>query len=224
MKVGEWLKLYREQHNLSMQALADLCGFSKAYINVLEKGVNPKTGKPISPTMQTFEKIARGTKTDVDTLLKILDGDQPITVNAPASGDLPDLPNIFPIQTKKVPLLGTIAAGVPIYADENFDGYRECTEDVDADFCLKIQGDSMIGARINDGDIVFIRKQPDVDNGEIAAVLIEDEATLKRVYKEKDSLILQAENPKYAPIVYTAESYVECRIMGKAVAFQSDIV
>ena len=140
---------------------------------------------------------------------------------APALGDLPA--NIFPIQTKKVPLLGTIAAGVPIYADENFDGYRECTEDVDADFCLKIQGDSMIGARINDGDIVFIRKQPDVDNGEIAAVLIEDEATLKRVYKEKDSLILQAENPRYAPIVYTAESYVECRILGKAVAFQSDI-
>ena len=91
MKVGEWLKLYREQHNLSMQALADLCGFSKAYINVLEKGVNPKTGKPISPTMQTFEKIARGTKTDVDTLLKILDGNQPITVNAPASDDLPDV-------------------------------------------------------------------------------------------------------------------------------------
>ncbi|AME03348.1 LexA family protein [Selenomonas sp. oral taxon 136] len=143
---------------------------------------------------------------------------------SPASGDLPDLPNIFPIRTKKVPLLGTIAAGVPIYADENFDGYRECTEDIDADFCLKIQGDSMIGARINDGDIIFIRKQEDVDNGEIAAVLIEDEATLKRVYKEKDSLILQAENPKYAPIVYTAESYVECRILGKAVAFQSDIV
>ena len=91
MKAGEWLKLYREQHNLSMQALADLCGFSKAYINVLEKGVNPKTGKPISPTMQTFEKIARGTKTDVDTLLKILDGDLPITVNAPASDDLPDV-------------------------------------------------------------------------------------------------------------------------------------
>ena len=89
MKIGEWLKLYREQHSLSMQALADLCGFSKAYINVLEKGINPKTGKPISPTMQTFEKIARGTKTDVDTLLKILDGDQPITLNAPISDDIP---------------------------------------------------------------------------------------------------------------------------------------
>ena len=89
MKIGEWLKTYREQHGLSMQALADLCGFSKAYINVLEKGVNPKTGKSISPTMQTFEKIARATKTDVDTLLKILDGDQPITLNSP--DDLPAL-------------------------------------------------------------------------------------------------------------------------------------
>ena len=89
MKIGEWLKTYRDQHGLSMQALADLCGFSKAYINVLEKGVNPKTGKSISPTMQTFEKIARATKTDVDTLLKILDGDQPITLNSP--DDLPAL-------------------------------------------------------------------------------------------------------------------------------------
>ena len=89
MKIGEWLKTYRDQHGLSMQALADLCGFSKAYINVLEKGVNPKTGKSMSPTMQTFQKIARATKTDVDTLLKILDGDQPITLNSP--DDLPAL-------------------------------------------------------------------------------------------------------------------------------------
>ncbi len=80
MKLGAWLKSYRQQHSLSMQALADLCGFSKAYINILEKGINPKTNKPISPTMLTFEKIARGTKTDVDSLLKILDGDQPITI------------------------------------------------------------------------------------------------------------------------------------------------
>ena len=76
MKLGAWLKSYRQQHSLSMQALADLCGFSKAYINILEKGINPKTNKPIL----TFEKIARGTKTDVDSLLKILDGDQPITI------------------------------------------------------------------------------------------------------------------------------------------------
>ena len=142
----------------------------------------------------------------------------------PPNVDLPNIPNIFPLKTKKVPLLGTIAAGIPIYAEENFDGYRESTEDVHADFCLKIKGDSMIGARINDGDIVFIRKQPDVENGEIAAVLIDGEATLKRVYKKNGSLVLQAENPKYAPIVCSTKTCDECIIMGKAVTFQSDVV
>lgn len=134
------------------------------------------------------------------------------------------LPNVFPLKTQKVPLLGTIAAGMPIYAEENFDGYQECTDDVRADFCLRIKGDSMIGARINDGDIVFIRKQPDVENGEIAAVLIDGDATLKRVYKKENALILQAENPKYAPLICSAETCDTCTIMGKAVAFQSDVV
>lgn len=193
--------------------LSRLSGIGKSAISQYLSG-------KVTPKQDKIYKLAQALKVSESWLMGY---DEPMEQSpAPASGDLPA--NVFPIQTKKVPLLGTIAAGVPIYADENFDGYRECTEDIDADFCLKIQGDSMIGARINDGDIVFIKKQPDVDNGEIAAVLIEDEATLKRVYKEKDSLILQAENPKYAPIVYTAESYVECRILGKAVAFQSDIV
>lgn len=225
MTLGDVIKTYRMEHSLSMDEFAKRSGLSKGYISMLEKNRNPKTGKPIIPSILTYQSVAKAMSTSVDILMKTVDKEQLVSLEqspAPASDDLPS--NVFPIQTKKVPLLGTIAAGVPIYADENFDGYRECTEDIDADFCLKIQGDSMIGARINDGDIVFIRKQPDVDNGEIAAVLIEDEATLKRVYKEKDSLILQAENPRYAPIVYTAESYVECRIMGKAIAFQSDIV
>lgn len=81
MKLGEWLKKYRTKHNMTMQELADACGFSKAYLSMLERGVNPQTGKPYSPTMQTFEKIARGTLTDVDSLFKILDDDQPITLN-----------------------------------------------------------------------------------------------------------------------------------------------
>ena len=225
MTLGDVIKTYRMEHSLSMDEFAKRSGLSKGYISMLEKNRNPKTGKPIIPSILTYQSVAKAMSTSVDILMKTVDKEQLVSLEqspVPASDDLPA--NVFSIQTKKVPLLGTIVAGVPIYADENFDGYRECTEDIDADFCLKIQGDSMIGARINDGDIVFIKKQPDVDNGEIAAVLIEDEATLKRVYKEKDSLILQAENPKYAPIVYTAESYVECRIMGKAVAFQSDIV
>ena len=208
LEIYKRIRARREELGISQEELAKRMGYkSRSSINKIEKGENDIPQSKIVA-------FAQALRTTPEALMG--------WEQSPALGDLPA--NVFPIQTKKVPLLGTIAAGVPIYADENFDGYRECTEDIDADFCLKIQGDSMIGARINDGDIVFIKKQPDVDNGEIAAVLIEDEATLKRVYKEKDSLILQAENPKYAPIVCTAESYVECRIMGKAVAFQSDIV
>ena len=98
--------------------------------------------------------------------------------------------------------------------------------DINADFCLKAKGDSMIGARILDGDIVFIKEAPMVNNGEIAGVIIGDQATLKRVYyyPEKGKLILQAENPKYEPLVYIGEELNEIRILGKAVAFQSDIV
>ena len=214
MTVGSRIREFRKRLGLSVDDVAEKLGKNRATIYRYESDDIENLPAPI------LEPLAKVLQTTPAELM----GWQEEKRNASASGDLPGFPNIFPIRTKKVPLLGTIAAGVPIYADENFDGYRECTEDVDADFCLKIQGDSMIGARINDGDIVFIKKQPDVDNGEIAAVLIEDEATLKRVYKEKDSLILQAENPKYAPIVCTAESYVECRIMGKAVAFQSDVV
>ena len=84
MKLGEWLTMYRERNGLTMQLLADACGFSKAYLSMLEKGVNPQTGKPYSPTMQTFEKIAKGTGTDIDSLFKILDDDQPITLNPSA--------------------------------------------------------------------------------------------------------------------------------------------
>ena len=80
MKLGEWLKMYRTKHNMTMQDLADACGFSKAYIGMLEKGINPTTGKPVSPTLQTLDKIAKGTGQDIDSLLKFLDGDQPITI------------------------------------------------------------------------------------------------------------------------------------------------
>ena len=83
MKLGEWMKMYRARNNMTMQDLAKACGFSKAYIGALEKGINPSTGKPYSPTIQTFEKIAKGTGQDLDSLLKALDGDQPITLNAP---------------------------------------------------------------------------------------------------------------------------------------------
>ena len=125
----------------------------------------------------------------------------------------------------RVPLLGEIACGEPIFANEESGLYAEINPDVHADFCLRAKGDSMIGARIFDGDIVFIRQQDMVDNGEIAAVIIDDETTLKRVnyFPEKNLLILKAENSEYSDLVYSGEELDHIKILGKAVAFQSAI-
>lgn len=140
--------------------------------------------------------------------------------------DLSQYDNIMPITTKKVPLLGQIACGKPIYANEDRESYIEAGTELKADFCLKATGDSMINARIFDGDIVFIRKQPTVENGEIAAVIIDDSATLKRVFyhPETDILELKAENPKYPVQTYTNEQLNQIKILGKAIAFQGDVV
>ena len=138
--------------------------------------------------------------------------------------ELYQLNNIIPIpSTKKVPLLGTIACGEPILANENIEMYIKVDESIPADFALKCKGDSMINARIFDGDIVYIRQQPDVEDGEIAAVLIGDEATLKKVHKYPNKIVLSACNPMYDDYVYTNEQLNEIRILGKAVAFFSVI-
>lgn len=131
--------------------------------------------------------------------------------------------NISPIKLKKFPMLGEIACGEPIFADEDKESYVMANMDINADFCLTAKGDSMINARINDGDIVFIRKMPMVNNGEIAAVIIDDEATLKRVYyyPEKNKLVLNPENPDYEPLVYINDELDIVHILGKAVYFMS---
>ena len=133
--------------------------------------------------------------------------------------------NIIPVPpaSKTVPLLGTIACGVPILAEENLDGEVSLPDFIHADFALRCKGDSMVDARILDGDIVYIRKQPDVENGEIAAVLIGDEATLKRVYKYPGQVVLQPANPKYAPLIRAGEAINEMKILGKAVYFVSAV-
>jgi repressor LexA len=135
--------------------------------------------------------------------------------------------NIIPIpNTKRVPLLGTIACGNPITAIENPEDYILMPDTVHADFALRCQGDSMVNARILDGDVVYIRRQDEVDNGDIAAVIIGDEATLKRVYvdKENDRLTLMAENPTFPPLVYQGADLEQVRVLGKAVAFLSKAI
>lgn len=132
---------------------------------------------------------------------------------------------VQPIEVKKFPLLGDIACGEPRFANEERESYVSAGTAINADFCLKARGDSMINARIMDGDIVFIRSQSQVENGEIAVVIINDEATLKRVfyYPEKSTLILKPENPKYEDFIFTGSELNDINILGKAVAFQSDI-
>lgn len=133
-------------------------------------------------------------------------------------------PNIQPLpEMRKVPLLGAIACGEPIYREE--DEWISIPNDIKADFCLRCEGDSMINARINDGDIVFIKACPEVDNGQIAAVSIDNEVTLKRVYyyPEKNKLVLYPENPAYEPFVYTDEELNDIRILGRAVMFLSGV-
>lgn len=126
------------------------------------------------------------------------------------------------ISKKKLPLLGEIAAGIPKFAEEEVEYYSPAA-DCGADFCLRVHGDSMSGVGINDGDVVFIRSQSTVDDGDIAAVLIDDEATLKRVYTSPDAVTLLAENPKYKPMVYTKGQGKSVRILGKAVSFTAKL-
>lgn len=139
--------------------------------------------------------------------------------------DISKFDNIYPINLKKVPLLGEIACGKPIFANEERESYVLAGSEIHADFCLRAKGDSMVNARILDGDIVFIRKQDMVDNGEIAAVAIGDDVTLKRVvyYPKQNLLILKAENSKYQDMIYAKDQLDQVYILGKAIAFQSDV-
>lgn len=142
--------------------------------------------------------------------------------NESYNNDIFSIPGINPIpKTYKRPRLGTIACGEPILAEENIEAYDDIPDSIKCDFTLICKGDSMVNARINDGDIVYIKQQSQVDNGEIAAVLIDNEATLKRVYIYEDKVVLRPENTKYPPFVYTKEDMNNIRILGKAVGFTS---
>lgn len=146
-------------------------------------------------------------------------------INPVPALDISKFDNIYPVNLKKIPLLGEIACGKPIFANEDRESYVLAGSEIHADFCLRAKGDSMVNARILDGDIVFIRKQDMVDNGEIAAVAIGDDVTLKRVFyhPEQNLLILKAENSKYQDMIYSQDQLDQVYILGKAIAFQSDV-
>jgi repressor LexA len=129
-------------------------------------------------------------------------------------------PGCIPVpKMHKVPLIGRVACGNPITAEENVEGYVDAPETCRCDFCLICCGDSMIDANIQDGDLVYVRAQPTVENGQIAVVRIGGEATLKRVYISQDCVTLVPANSSYAPITFTGESMRDVHIEGKAIGF-----
>ena len=204
--IANRLKTLRKSKKMTQDELAAALGTSKQTIHRYENGSITN----IPP--EKVEKLAAALDTTPSELMGWSQTALPVGAK--------------PISTKRLPVLGEIACGNPIFATEEHESYIAADGGLDADFCLVAHGDSMIGARINDGDIIFIRSQETVNNGEIAAVIINDEATLKRVYyyPEEAKLILSPENPRYAPLVYIGEELSDIRIIGKAVAFQSAII
>lgn len=216
MILGDLIKNYRREHGYSMEQFAKKTGLSKAYISILERNVNPVNNKPVIPSLETIKAVAQAINMDFNEVIALLDGNQPVSLKGE-----PEIPPGFePMpKMKKVPLIGAIACGEPITAIENREGEIDAPEDMNCDFALRCEGDSMIGAGIHDGDAVYIRIQPEVENGEIAAVRIGDEATLKRVYLHADYIELRPENAAYESIIRRREEMNDVHIEGKAVGY-----
>lgn len=185
-KIGVRLKTSREQNDLTIKDVATRIGLSTSTISRYENGIVENVSLP------TMQMLADLYKVNVLWLLGKSEDKHERTINKQS--------------TISVPLVGTIAAGTPILAEENIERYFNIDSSIKADFCLRIKGDSMINEGIHNNDIVFIHQQPILENGEIGAVIIDGEATLKRFYKTNTGIVLQPANEKYAPIIVDENS------------------
>lgn len=212
MEMNEKIYMLRKRHNMTLEEVGNAVGVSKSTVRKWESGeiANMRRDKiaTLARALHTTPAYLMGWTDDQDQ-----DQDQ----------DLPSASNIIPMPTmRKIPLVGNIACGEPILAEQNIECEVDIPDNIRADFALRCKGRSMEGANIFDGDIVYIRKQDMVDNGQIAAVLIEDmeaEATLKRVYynPEEGELRLVPENPNEWTKVFRGEELNSIRILGLAV-------
>lgn len=200
-----------EVRNISAAELSRRLGVNEGTISNYKKGT-------YEPKQRRLEAIAKILEVSIPWLMG---ADVPMNVQTqtPAPEGFQPLP-----KTVKRPRLGVISCGDPVMSEENFDGYDDVPDHINCDFTLICEGDSMIGARICEGDTVYIKQQPTVANGQIAAVLIDGtEKLLKRVYITEDSIILQAENPAYPPRSFFKEDMNRVSIIGRAVGFYSNI-
>ncbi len=194
MNLAKNLRYLRLKNGFSQEYLAEKLGY-KSYTTIQKWEMGTS-----EPSISILRKLANIYNTDMDTMY---------TKNL-EENNYNDIK-----KSREIPLLGEIAAGYPILAEENIVDYFSLDSKIKADFALRVKGNSMLGAGIFPGDIVFIRHQDCLENGEIGAILIENEATLKKFYKEDKTIILQAENDLYKPIILT-NGYV--KILGKLVA------
>lgn len=207
--VGDRIRQVRQEQDVTQQELADYIGVSKQAVYKYENNIvtNIPTDK--------VDAIAKRLKVSPAYLMGWEEQPTP-KPTSPA----PIPPGFIPMpKMKKVPLIGAIACGDPITALQNREGDADVPENVRCDFALKCHGDSMVGAGIHDGDVVYIHIQPEVENGEIAAVRIGDEATLKRVYLHMDYVELRPENPAFESIIRRKEDMNDVHIEGKAVGY-----
>lgn len=200
MEMGKRIQRLRTEKGMTQEELGKLVGVQRAAVQKWESGLTTNLRRSVIQKLSDFFEVSPS----------YLMG-------------MTDIKNIVPHTSKKVPLLGEIAAGVPILAEEECVAYIAVDKSLQVDFCLRVKGDSMIDARIRDGDVVFVRQQPVVENGEIAVVLIDGEATLKRFYRNDGGVILKPENSKYRPRYYTEQDFKDIRVLGKAILFQSKL-
>ena len=186
------VKELRERAGMQQKELAIMAGVSRPTVSEWEHGKKDPSGDRLRKLSQIFG-------VDVGTIL--------------GYG-----PAIIPIQRGAVPIIGDIACGTPITAEQNIEWYADLPDGVKADFALRCRGDSMTPT-FNDGDIVLIKQQPEVENGQIAAVGIDGETTLKHVYRQDEGLMLTADNPAFPPIYVPADSGREITVYGLAVGY-----
>ena len=216
MDIGKLINKRRTELQLTLEEVGNAVGVSKSTVKKWEDGFISNMRR---------DKISQLAKVLKLNPVSLITGEETCIDESDSENIYDKFDNIQPLKLRKFPMLGEIACGEPIWADEDHESFVMADADIHADFCLTAKGDSMINARIYNGDYVFIQKMPMVENGEIAAVIIDNEATLKRVYyyPEKNKLILCPENPAYEPYVYVNEELDEIRILGKAVCFMSSL-
>ena len=199
MTIGARIKELRQKNNMMQVDLAKAVNSSKQTIYKYENDI---------VTNIPYDKIILLAKALNTTTAYLMGWED----------EIPSYPGIMPVEKKRFPFLGEIACGEPIYADEEHNVWLESDSSIKADFCLRCKGDSMTGDNINDGDVVFIRKQDAVNNGEIACVIIDDEATLKHIYLSDNTVSLVSSNLSYPPLVFKEDDCKTIKILGKAVA------